>query len=68
MRGKGKTTKTVGQMTKTIGDASWEGLFASGTLARLLTTFLTRPETAFYHILVSTEAARLAILDAGRTP
>ena len=41
MRGKGKTTKTVGRMTKTIGDASWEGLFASGTLARLLTTFLT---------------------------
>jgi DNA-binding IclR family transcriptional regulator len=35
-------------MTKTIGDASWEGLFASGTLARLLTTFLTRPETALY--------------------
>ena len=55
-------------MTKTIGDGGWEGLFASGTLARLLTTFLTRPETAFYHILVSTEAARLAILDAGRTP
>ena len=48
MRGKGKTTKAVAQMTKTIGDASWEGLFASGTLARLLTTFLTRPETALY--------------------
>lgn len=44
----GKTTKTVGQMTKTIGDAGWEGLFASGTLARLLTTFLTRPEAALY--------------------
>jgi predicted nucleotidyltransferase len=43
-----KTTKIIGRMTKTIGEESWEGLFASGTLARLLTTFLTRPETAFY--------------------
>jgi predicted nucleotidyltransferase len=43
-----KTTKTIGRMTKTIGDGGWEGLFASGTLARLLTTLLTRPETVFY--------------------
>jgi predicted nucleotidyltransferase len=35
-------------MTKSIGDGGWEGLFASGTLARLLTTLLTRPETHFY--------------------
>jgi len=44
----GKTTNGIGRMTKTIGDAGWEGLFASGTLARLLTTLLTRPETVFY--------------------
>jgi len=43
-----KTTKTIGRMTKSIGDGGWEGLFASRTLARLLTTLLTRPDTAFY--------------------
>jgi predicted nucleotidyltransferase len=43
-----KTTKTIGRMTKTIGGGDWEALFASGTLVRLLTTFVTRPETAFY--------------------
>jgi len=43
-----KITKTIGRLTKTIGDGRWEGLFASRTLARLLTTLLTRPETAFY--------------------
>jgi len=43
-----KTTKAIGRMTKTIGDWGWEGLFASSTLARLLTTLLTRPEAAFY--------------------
>jgi hypothetical protein len=43
-----KTTKTIGRMTKSIGDGGWAGLFASRTLARLPTTLLTRPETAFY--------------------
>jgi hypothetical protein len=35
-------------MTKSLGDGGWGGLFASRTLARLLTVFLTRPETPFY--------------------
>jgi predicted nucleotidyltransferase len=35
-------------LTKRIGGSGWEGLFASGTLARLLTTFLNRPEATFY--------------------
>lgn len=42
------TTKNVGLTTKAIGDAGWTNLFASRTLARLLTTFLTHSDTAFY--------------------
>ena len=41
-------TKKVGGLTKGIGDSGWASLFASSTLARLLTTFVTRPETTFY--------------------
>ncbi|MFA4985189.1 MAG: nucleotidyltransferase domain-containing protein [Candidatus Brocadiia bacterium] len=43
-----KTTKSVGRTTKAIGGRDWEGLFASRTLARLLTTFLTHAEKDFY--------------------
>lgn len=43
-----KITNSVGRLTKSIGDGGWAGLFASGTLARLLTTFVTHPETVFY--------------------
>ncbi len=43
-----KTTKSFGRLTKSIGNGGWAGLFASGTLARLLMTFVTHPETVFY--------------------
>jgi len=43
-----KTTNLVSRTTKVIGDRDWAGLFASRTLARLLTTFLTHTEKDFY--------------------
>jgi predicted nucleotidyltransferase len=43
-----KTTKSIGRITKSIGAGGWADLFASGTLARLLTALATGPETAFY--------------------
>ena len=44
----GETTKSVGRTTKILGDRAWDALFASRTLARLLTTFLTHSEKDFY--------------------
>jgi uncharacterized protein len=43
-----RTTKSIGRTTKSIGNSPWAGLFASATLARLLTTLLTRPDNTFY--------------------
>jgi predicted nucleotidyltransferase len=42
------STKSIGCLTKSVGEYGWEGLFASKTLARLLTVFLTSPESTFY--------------------
>ena len=47
-RAKGHTTKRIGRTTKEFGCSGWERLFASPTLARLLTTFLIHPDTTFY--------------------
>lgn len=41
-------TQTIGESTKILGDSGWQDLFASRTLALLLTTFLTHPEATFY--------------------
>ncbi len=43
-----KTTKSVGRTTKNLGDTGWARLFASPTMARLLTLFLTHAEQDFY--------------------
>jgi predicted nucleotidyltransferase len=43
-----KTTKIFGRSTKNLGDRGWVGLFASPTMARLLTVFLTHAEKDFY--------------------
>jgi len=58
-----RTTKNVGRTTKSVGDGGWSSLFASGTLARLLTVFLTRPEASFYQKELSeaTEAGLYAV-------
>ena len=45
---KKKTTKSVGRTTKNLGDEGWVGLFASPTMARLLTLFLTHAEQDYY--------------------
>ena len=55
-----KTTKSIGRTTNSIGDKGWADLFASRTLAQLLTTFLTHPEKDFYQKeLADTADARL---------
>jgi predicted nucleotidyltransferase len=41
-------TKKIGYSTKNLGDSGWQVLFASRTLAQLLTTFVTYPEATFY--------------------
>jgi len=57
---KKKTTKSVGRTTKNLGDEGWVGLFASPTMARLLTLFLTRAEQDYYQKeLARRELARL---------
>lgn len=45
-----KTTKSVGRSTKRFGGsgAGWEGIFASPTLARLLSVLFTSPDREFY--------------------
>jgi hypothetical protein len=43
-----RATKSVGRPTTSIGGKAWADLFASRTLAQLLTTFLTHPEKDFY--------------------
>lgn len=45
---KSDMTKGIGRTTKEFGSSGWERLFASPTLARLLTTFLIHPDTTFY--------------------
>jgi predicted nucleotidyltransferase len=53
-------TKIIGQSTNKIGDKSWEDLFTSRTLARLLTAFLIHPDAAYYQReLVDRAGARL---------
>lgn len=53
-------TQDIGESTKILGDSGWQDLFASRTLARLLTTFLTHPEAIFYQReLVNAAGARL---------
>ena len=58
-----KTTKSVGRTTNSIGDRGWADLFASRTLAQLLTTFLTHPEKDFYQkeLAVTTDAGLYAV-------
>jgi predicted nucleotidyltransferase len=48
MKKAGRMTKTVGRTTKTVGDTGWSVLFASRTLARLLTVFLAHADKDFY--------------------
>lgn len=43
-----RTTNDVGRSTKSIGDSGWSGLFASRTLARLLTVFASHPDATYY--------------------
>lgn len=45
---KGRITNIVGDSTNNIGDTSWINLFASKTLARLITFLLTRSDESFY--------------------
>jgi predicted nucleotidyltransferase len=53
-------TNVVGRLTNEVGGTGWEALFASRTLARLLTAFLTQPEAARYQReLVDAVGARL---------
>lgn len=53
-------TQDIGESTKTIGYSGWQDLFASRTLARLLTSFLTHPEATFYQReLVNAAGTRL---------
>lgn len=42
------STKKFCQLTKSIGGSGWEGLFASQTLARLLSVLLVRSGATFY--------------------
>jgi predicted nucleotidyltransferase len=45
---KSRSTKSVGRTAKAVGESGWADLFASHTLARLLTAFVTRPQADFY--------------------
>src|SRR3989338_11303470 len=45
---KSDMTKRIGRTTNKFGCSGWERLFASPTLAKLLTTFLIHPDTTFY--------------------
>jgi predicted nucleotidyltransferase len=45
---KKRSTKSIGRTAKSVGDSGWADLFASHTLARLLTAFVTRSQADFY--------------------
>ena len=56
-------TKKTKKTTKSVGYAGWADLFASRTLAQLLTTFLTHPQKDFYQkeLAVTADAGLYAV-------